>query len=76
MSDQSDTPYTYICHQITRKTLFRMMRPMMVEVVELFVLVEVEAGILMRGGRANCNLVPSSEKRKTEKNYVKLSLIV
>ena len=44
-----------------------MMRPMMVEVVELFVLVEVEAGILMRGGRANCNLVASSAKRRQKR---------
>ena len=53
-----------------------MMRSMVVEVGEFFVSVEVEAGILMRGGRANCNLVAGSRKRGKIRNYVKLSLIV
>ena len=49
---------------------------MVVEVGEFFVSVEVKAGILMRGGRANSNIVAGSRKRGKIRNYVKLSLIV
>ena len=42
----------------------RVMRPMVVEVGKSFVLAEVGAGILMRGGHTNCNLVAKSENER------------
>ena len=48
----------------------RVMRPMVVEAGKSFVSAEVEAGILMRGGHANCNLVASSEREQTKDEII------
>ena len=65
MSDQSYLTQIFVTRKQEEKPS-GMMRSMVVEVGEFCVSVEVKAGILMRGGRANSNLVASSGKRKTK----------